>query len=811
MRNLLILLCLCVSLALNATTYYVSTTGSDSNPGTLSQPWATWQKGFNSISAGDILYIRGGTYTQGSFSMVGVNCIVGVNGKNGTSGNKYTVIAYPGESPVLDCSNASGSERAGIYINGSAYWYIKGLEIKNCNQPADGSGSGQGIYIQNCSYVTVEACNSHNNMGPGYLTRTSNEVLLFNCDSHDNYDPYAATFPGDNADGYDLGFNSGGIIRCTGCRSWNNSDDGFDTYQMSGYSGTYYFTDCWAWHQGYKSDQASQGGDGNGFKYGADGQSYNGSTQRYSYNCISYDNRQVGFSQQSADVKMIFYNNTSYRNGTQGFEFNYYNCADILKNNISFNNGSGDVFQSNQTRTNNSWQNGLTVSTSDFTSLDATQLSLPRNADGSLPDISFLHLASGSHLIDAGVDVGIPFGGSAPDLGAFETQSGSVITVPVFSSASVENATPALLEMKYNSALANIVPPASAFSVLVNSTARTVNVVAVSGTKVQLTLASRIVSGDIVGVSYTKPLNNFLQTTSGGMAASITNQAVTNNCSNIAPTASIISPAANSSFISPANITIAAGASDPDGSVSMVEFYNGSTKIGSAANAPYSFTWNNVAAGNYSITVIATDNLNAKTTSQAILISVNSVKPVPNKHPVVKIANPRKGINYDNISSLELEAIASDPDGTISKVEFYNGTVKLVELTSSPYTYTWKDVAAGSYTITAVATDNMNDTTASDPVEFVIGANIKYDANSEIVRLYPNPNNGHFSIEFINPLQDGKSDIIITDCAGKQVYHGPVLKEEILKQFDLSDSKSGLYVMMIRDKDILVTKKFIKN
>ena len=54
---------LCLSVAVNATTYYVATNGNDSNPGTITQPWATWNYGFNHISPGDILYIRGGTYT----------------------------------------------------------------------------------------------------------------------------------------------------------------------------------------------------------------------------------------------------------------------------------------------------------------------------------------------------------------------------------------------------------------------------------------------------------------------------------------------------------------------------------------------------------------------------------------------------------------------------------------------------------------------------------------------------------------------------------------------------------------------------
>jgi uncharacterized protein (DUF2141 family) len=273
----------------------------------------------------------------------------------------------------------------------------------------------------------------------------------------------------------------------------------------------------------------------------------------------------------------------------------------------------------------------------------------------------------------------------------------------------------------------------------------------------------------------------------------------------------LTSPVAYSTFKSPANILITASASDSDGSVSLVEFYVGSTKLGSTSVSPYSFSWNNVASGNYSLTVIATDNLNSRTVSAPISITVADAKLATNKRPYVRISNPRKGNTYGNLSSITIDAIASDPDGTISKVEFFNGPVSLAEITSEPYSFTWKDVAAGTYSITAVATDNLNDTAMSAPVEFVIGARIKYDPNSEMVKLYPNPNNGQFTIEFINPLKSGQSEIVITDNAGKQVYNGPVLKEETSKHFDLSGSKSGVYVMLIKDKEILVTKKFIKN
>jgi uncharacterized repeat protein (TIGR02059 family) len=99
---------------------------------------------------------------------------------------------------------------------------------------------------------------------------------------------------------------------------------------------------------------------------------------------------------------------------------------------------------------------------------------------------------------------------------------------PVYTNSSIENATPSVLVMNYDLTLGNVVPSASAFSVMVNSTARTVNSVVVSGTKVQLTLASPILYGDVVTVSYTKPSANPIQTPAGGQAITINAKPVTN-------------------------------------------------------------------------------------------------------------------------------------------------------------------------------------------------------------------------------------------------------------------------------------------
>src|SRR5260370_16098464 len=82
--------------------------------------------------------------------------------------------------------------------------------------------------------------------------------------------------------------------------------------------------------------------------------------------------------------------------------------------------------------------------------------------------------------------------------------------------------------------------------------------------------------------------------------------------SNMPPTVSVTSPANGATLMALANITITASASDSDGTISKVDFYQGTTLIGTDTIAPYSFNWNNVAAGSYSLTARATDNGGAK-------------------------------------------------------------------------------------------------------------------------------------------------------------------------------------------------------
>jgi len=94
---------------------------------------------------------------------------------------------------------------------------------------------------------------------------------------------------------------------------------------------------------------------------------------------------------------------------------------------------------------------------------------------------------------------------------------------------------------------------------------------------------------------------------------------------NTPPMVSLTSPANNASYTAPATIPLAATASDSDGTISKVEFYNGATLVGTATSSPYSYTWTNVAAGNYTLTALAYDNLGFTTVSTPVNVTVSSL------------------------------------------------------------------------------------------------------------------------------------------------------------------------------------------
>lgn len=352
---------------------------------------------------------------------------------------------------------------------------------------------------------------------------------------------------------------------------------------------------------------------------------------------------------------------------------------------------------------------------------------------------------------------------------------------------------------------------------------------------------------------------------------------------NARPAVNITTPEDGQQFTAPATVSITATASDSDGSVTKVEFYNGTTKLGEDTSSPYAFTWNDVAKGSYTVVVKAIDNSGASGTASRNISVISSVgcagagkivhevwtgiqgtetsaipltsppsatrdltlfegptnfddhygtrirgficppvsgeyifwisgndqtelwlstdhqpgnkrliasaakytnvrqwnkyesqqsapvalaanqryyiealhkegvgsdhvavgwqlpggtlerpipglrlipygaEPAPAAVPVVTITSPEDGATFTEPASLTLSAQASVENGSIAKVEFFNGTAKLGEDATSPYSLTWDNVQEGNYTLVAKAID-ASGTSATSSVDIIVAA-----------------------------------------------------------------------------------------
>jgi hypothetical protein len=209
---------------------------------------------------------------------------------------------------------------------------------------------------------------------------------------------------------------------------------------------------------------------------------------------------------------------------------------------------------------------------------------------------------------------------------------------------------------------------------------------------------------------------------------------ILDNESNKVPTISIVNPTNGASFNAPTNVLLQAQAADPDGSIARVYFFAGNTVIG-GSGAPatldsaglYNMTWTNPAPGTYSLTALAIDNLQGRTTSSPVVVTIVPA-PESNSPPSVHIYTPTNNASFVAPASIFIGAEASDKDGYVSTVEFFANGNSLGAKTNNPasgssinpfYIY-WTNVPVGAYDLTALATDNRGATTLSAAVHVTV-------------------------------------------------------------------------------------------
>lgn len=325
-------------------TYYVAPDGvaenndssSPENPANLMTLLVDEQK----LKPGDKIVVAPGTYKM--------DRAIRAYASGSTEGYITVINSDPTQKAVLDFSRLTfdGSNR-GVQIDGD-YWYWYGVDI--C-----GAGDN-GMYIAG-SYNVIENCEFYNNrdtglqLGRSYsdytnITQWPSYNLIKNCTSYNNYDN--ETY-GENADGFAAKLTVGYGNIFDGCIAYRNSDDGWDLYAKadSGNIGAVIIYNCVAfengylgetqasfnarlgyyeddgagnqiWHSSYNSkyDEAvtesylTRDGDGNGFKLG--GSIMEGDV--FLYNCMSFNNRMHGVTDNSNPGVLSIRNVTAYNN-----------------------------------------------------------------------------------------------------------------------------------------------------------------------------------------------------------------------------------------------------------------------------------------------------------------------------------------------------------------------------------------------------------------------------------------------------------------------------------------------------------------
>lgn len=375
-----------------AENYYVSLTGSDSNPGTSTKPWRTVAYAVASMVAGDTTYVRGGIYKEGIIKF----------GKSGTQSAPIKLLNAPGESPIVDCIDASKFhrfilERGPRGLTPIGWITIEGFEIRNCHE---------GIKLHTAHDVTIRRNWIHDN-GHGLLGNGTRILIDSNRINHNGQFEDCALNPSECNKDHGI-YANGTAIVITNNLIYDNlafgiQMNGTARYDRSKHAGPeYILSRDWVVAN-------------NTFAY----QNHAGGMVIWGSSC---DNARI--------ENNIFYENAQTKPSrvAQGIHFTSMTCTGItIRNNLAYASGSGGtIFLGSGA---NEWvhytQSGNMVNLIDPRFVDAPSIPPPS------PNFA---LTERSPAIDAGLTnamAKIAFGGvsrpqgRAYDIGAYEYSAGS--------------------------------------------------------------------------------------------------------------------------------------------------------------------------------------------------------------------------------------------------------------------------------------------------------------------------------------------------------------------------------------------------
>ncbi|HYG38192.1 MAG TPA: carbohydrate-binding protein [Cytophagales bacterium] len=324
-----------------------------------------------------------------------------------------------------------------------------------------------------------------------------------------------------------------------------------------------------------------------------------------------------------------------------------------------------------------------------------------------------------------------------------------------------------------------------------------------------------------------------LQAGAGGFNINWINFDTSNNTP---PTVNISSPANNANFSSPANVTIQANASDVDGTVSQVAFYNGSTLLSTDATSPYGFTWNGVTTGTYTLTARATDNSGTTTISSAVNVSVSNSSSAPVGQTITLKGNNNRFVNGMNgTASMQCNSLAADTWEKFLVVDAGNGKIALRSMNkyvssengaASGITcnrtaiggweaFDWIVNADGKISLrgnNGLYVSSENGTKAMTCTRAAIGgwetftyaitsaARFAPEEAAEIETIvYPNPFNNQ--LNYTVPKAYTNHTVVIYDLDGKRHKKLSVKSQSTKQSIDVSKLPEGIYILDISSGD----------
>lgn len=424
--------------------YWVDENGDDATAdGSKEKPFYHLDKVVTLVNPGDTIYMNAGTYKYSQRINIS---------RLGKKDSGYIALFAKGGRAKLDfTAMAYDADNQGMRISAS-YWHIYGLDIFGCgdngvlierNKPSGGVYKDVKDSVDQAHDNIIENCSFYRCGDTGLQIKNlgmNNRII--NCDSYFNRDDSDG-----DADGFAVKLSHGDGNYFYGCRAWNNSDDGWDGFirQEGGFPDdiTTTLENCWAFTNGYLEDGTQSKGNGNGFKMGSD----EGRNNMIFNRCLAFNNLQKNFDQNHNTGNMILNNCSSYSPVLTSNKSHYTYRIDeplaanheaVLHNCVSISDGITDRNKSAYAVYSlgdfvKLVSSDINTLPNDYKSIDFSDATAPRQADGTLPEIAFMHIKDGNtKLIDAGTEVipyagmsrfaeGVTYNGTAPDLGCFET------------------------------------------------------------------------------------------------------------------------------------------------------------------------------------------------------------------------------------------------------------------------------------------------------------------------------------------------------------------------------------------------------